>query len=39
MAEYESLDGGATTISPEALAAFRAEFHGPLLEPGDPGYE
>ncbi|CAN5857282.1 FAD-binding oxidoreductase [soil metagenome] len=39
MAEYESLDGGATTISAEALAAFRAEFHGPLLEPGDPGYE
>ena len=39
MAEYDSLDGGTTTISPEALADFRAEFHGPLLEPGDPGYE
>ena len=39
MAEFGSLDGDATTVSPEALAAFRAEFHGPLLEPGDPGYD
>ncbi|HET9333926.1 MAG TPA: FAD-dependent oxidoreductase, partial [Gemmatimonadota bacterium] len=33
------LDGGTTKLAPEALAAFRAAFRGPVLEPGDPGYD
>ncbi|HET9332101.1 MAG TPA: FAD-binding oxidoreductase [Gemmatimonadota bacterium] len=37
--EMAFLDGGTTKLAPEALAAFRAAFRGPVLEPGDPGYD
>jgi len=37
--EMKTLDGGTTTLAPEDLAAFRAAFRGPLLAPGDPGYD
>ncbi|HEY7472333.1 MAG TPA: FAD-binding oxidoreductase [Gemmatimonadota bacterium] len=37
--EFRGLGGAATTLAPEALAAFRAAFRGPLLFPADPGYD
>ena len=39
MTELRTLDGGTTTLVPEALDAFRAGFRGPLLAPGDAGYD
>jgi FAD/FMN-containing dehydrogenase len=39
MTEMRTLDGGTTTLAPEALEAFRAGFRGPILAPGDPGYD
>ena len=29
----------ASTISTDAIAQLRAQFSGPVLTPGDPGYE
>ena len=37
--EMKTLDGGTTTLAPEAIDAFRAAFRGPLLFPADPGYD
>ena len=39
MTEMRTLDGGTTTLAPEAIDAFRAAFRGPLLFPADPGYD
>jgi len=39
MTEMKTLNGGTTTLAPEALDAFRASFRGPLLFPADPGYD
>lgn len=36
--EIATLEGGTTTLTREALAAFRAGFRGPVLADGDPGY-
>lgn len=35
----KTLDGRETTLPPEALAAFRAAFRGPLLTPADAGWD
>jgi FAD/FMN-containing dehydrogenase len=37
--EVVSLSGEPLTISDEAFEQFRATMHGPVLRPGDPGYE
>ncbi|MGH7565941.1 MAG: FAD-binding oxidoreductase, partial [Gemmatimonadota bacterium] len=37
--EFKGLNGSATTLAPETVAAFRAAFRGPLLFPADPGYD
>jgi FAD/FMN-containing dehydrogenase len=37
--EMRTLDGGTTTLAPEAVDAFRAAFRGPLLFPSDAGYD
>jgi len=34
-----TLDGRTIEIAPEALAALKAGLKGPLLAPGDPGYD
>ena len=39
MTDMKTLDGGSTTLAPEAIDAFRAAFRGPLLFPADPGYD
>ena len=35
----KSLDGSTTTLPPDALAAFRASFRGPVLTVDDPAYD
>ena len=37
--ELKTLDGGSTTISADALQAFRAAFRGPVLQREDAGYD
>lgn len=37
--ELKGMDGAAVQVAPEALAAFRAAFKGPVLAPQDAGYE
>ena len=37
--EFRGLKGDASVLTPEALAAFRAAFRGPILFPDDPGYD
>ena len=39
MTDMKTLDGGTTTLAPEAIDAFRAAFRGPLVFPADPGYD
>lgn len=34
-----TLDGRRIELPPEAVAALRAGLKGPLLSPGDPGYD
>ncbi|MDF2464379.1 MAG: FAD-linked oxidase [Ramlibacter sp.] len=37
--ELKGMDGAAVQVAPEALAAFKAAFRGPVLAPADAGYE
>jgi len=37
--ELKGMDGAAVQVAPEALAAFKAAFKGPVLAPPDAGYE
>jgi FAD/FMN-containing dehydrogenase len=39
MTQLRTLDDGVTTLSPEALTAFRAGFRGQVLTPADAGYD
>src|SRR5258706_11270320 len=35
----KQLDGGAFELNPERVAAWRARLRGPLVLPGEPGYD
>jgi len=37
--ELSTLEEKAKKLAPEELAAFRAAFRGPILRPGDAGYD
>jgi len=37
--ELKGMDGAVVQVAPEALAAFRGVFKGPVLAPQDAGYE
>lgn len=37
--EVRTLDGATRKLAPEALQAFRAAFRGPVLRPGEAGYD
>jgi FAD/FMN-containing dehydrogenase len=37
--ELKGLDGAVVQLTPEAMAAFKAAFKGPVLAPPDAGYE
>ncbi len=37
--EMRTLSGGTTTLGDEALAGLHMTFHGPLVAPGDAGYD
>ena len=37
--ELRGMDGAAVQVAPEALAAFKGAFKGPVLAPEDAGYE
>jgi FAD/FMN-containing dehydrogenase len=37
--ELKGMDGAAVQVAPEALAAFKGAFKGPVLAPADAGYE
>jgi FAD/FMN-containing dehydrogenase len=37
--EIKGMDGAAVQVTPEALAAFKGAFKGPVLAPQDAGYE
>lgn len=37
--EVKALDGAMKELAPEVLQAFRASFRGPVLRPGEAGYE
>jgi FAD/FMN-containing dehydrogenase len=37
--ELKGMDGAAVQVAPEALAAFKGAFKGPVLAPQDAGYE
>jgi FAD/FMN-containing dehydrogenase len=37
--ELKGMDGAAVQVAPEALAAFKGAFKGPMLAPADAGYE
>lgn len=37
--EVRALDGATKRLAPDVLATFRAAFRGPLLRPGEAGYD
>lgn len=37
--ELKGMDGAVVQVAPEALAAFKGAFKGPVLAPADAGYE
>lgn len=39
MTSIRTLDGAETTLDPEVMTRFRAAFRGPILQPGEPGYD
>jgi FAD/FMN-containing dehydrogenase len=39
MTQLKTLDGGSTTLSPEAMTAFRASFRGQVLTQADAAYD